>query len=321
MGVDTAALLAKAQTGAYDSASPSETSGSSDSNTSATEQTSVDSTQAGTFGSQAGSSAASTGERTRGADGKFQAQSGNAPPVPGSKPAEGQQAKEKPKFVDEGDIDPENRETWKPSHRIDYERFRKVIGQRDAHARELASLKSKLAEMEQAYRANEYRAPQSGSRPAQSNAQKVIDDIWGPSEDENPWAQPLQQMQSRLDQYENERRIAEFDRESQAVLAKYPDIDEALFYQAVAAHIGDTAFDLEDVAEMLQAQLDGYATRRYGSRASAPASSTPVPSAPPRPAATGSSVPQRQTLSSGVDMSDPDQRQARLLELVKQRFG
>lgn len=326
MGVDRSALLAKAQTGAYDSGSSSGSDTSSESTNQGSSSPSSGAEQSeGTFSSSGTVSQGTTsasGDRPRGTDGKFQSQSGSPPPAPGSAPNQTQAAKPKSGPVDEGDIDPDNQDTWKPSHRIDYDRFRKVISQRDTHARESAALKSKIAELEQALKVRDYIAPSSQQgRQQSSQSQKVIDDIWGQDEDSNPWQQPFQQMQSRLDQLENERRIAEFDRETKAVLSKYPDVDETLFYQAVAANIGDSAFDLEDVAEQLQAQLNGYAQRTYSRRASASAPAPQAAVAPPRPAPIGSSVPQTQNSRTGVDMSDPDQRQARLLELVKQRFG
>jgi len=324
MGVDRAALFAKAQTGAYDSGSSSGSDSSSEYTNQAGSDSSTESSQTTTtdtsFGTVSQGATSTGGDRQRGSDGKFQSQSASPPPAPGSGPSTTPAAKPKAGPLDEGDIDPDNKDTWKPSHRIDYERFRKVISQRDTHARESAALKSKIAELEQALKVRDYIAPSSQQQTKANSAQNVIDDIWG-EQNENPWQQPFQQMQTRLDQLENERRVAEFDRETKAVLAKYPDVDETLFYQAVAANIGDTAFDLEDVAEQLQAQLDGYATRRYGSRQSAPTPAQTAVAAPPRPAPIGSSIPQNQTSRTGVDMSDPDQRQARLLELVKQRFG
>lgn len=329
---DKAAILARAAAGEYDGAGGS----SSDS-----DQTNTDAgTDSGNSTSQsAGDQGGGNSDRQRGTDGKFagKADTGAPPPKPGSKGQQApvvqvkgqppQQQQGKPGSADEGDIDPDNRDTWKPSHRIGYDRFTKVIGERDGARQELDRLKRENENL-RLQASLQHRAPSANAQD--NDDQAVLDEMFGPDPRRQqqtgnapePWQKALTPIQRELQEIRTERVTQQIQRTIDSVRQNYPDVEEDALWQAAA--LGHK--DLEAVAEREQARINKWMeqglTKAQAQRASqqgaapqnAPAGqSTAAPqrqAAPPRPPVAGSAAPAGKGSKDGVNFADPEQRKA-----------
>lgn len=277
-----------------------------------------------------------TGERTRAPDGKFAKADGApaAPPVPGQKvapavaPAVGSAVPE-PKIeakaaVATGDIDPDDETTWKPEHRIPYDRFKTVMDKALAAEKRAAEYEERL---KLATSVRDLFPPQP-QQPAKGAAGQPDDDVLSEFFGQEPDPRyrqleaKLQRLEQTLEGQQGEKLRADAERELDAkigeVRARYPDVHEDDLWQAVALR-GNKA-DLHAVAEQRQERINAYkaaGVREYLAQQRGAQSVPPVvggaavaPPAPPRPATASASSGSAGMVRNGFDLRTPDGRQA-----------
>jgi len=310
-------ILASAASGAYDSGDDMDSSGS-------------DSTQSSASDTSEQTSAASENtERQRASDGKFAKTDTNAAP-----PKAGTQGKAPPTVqtkgqlpdskgvVDEGDIDPDKPETWKPTHRIPYDRFKSVTTERDSARSEAAKLQRQI-EILQSQLLVSSRA-QPSEQLHKSAEDRALEELWGTPQasQEQPWRSDLAPIQRELQELRNERALMQMDAAIADVRKQYPDVPHDHFVQQLA--LG--AKDLRSIAEQKQEEINGYMqmglTRSQAKQAAdgqAP-NAAPARDAPPRPRQTGSATGAGTGSKEGVNFSDSESRAKWIREQVKQRM-
>jgi len=323
------AVLAKAAQGGYDGVGEQESGGEQES--SASESSQDESQQADRAGQKndqtEGAQSSDKGERTRGADGKFQA-GGNAakapPPVVQKVGELPKQPAAKPKQdahgSDEGDIDPDNRETWKPTHRIPYERFSKVIDEREQLRQELAK-RDRTIEILQTTRGAAPTDSRDTKQPAKPAA-SVYDELFGDQANpDDPVQRELAELRTWRQQQETREAEGRLDQAIRYVTDKYPDVDPEDVNLYIAQGSLRKGMTLDDIGEKLTAKAHRYMAKGAQSAAAAkPAVQQQATQQqtqqrqepPPRPKPTGSAGASKSD-KDGVNFADPDQR-AKYLE-------